>query len=480
MVFSSPLFLFLFLPLVLAGSLLLPRQARNGFLLLMSLVFYAWGEPYHYWLMLLSILLNWVAGLFLAPPADRAARRTRQQWVLGISLAVNLGLLLHFKYFNFLLANINELAAALGHGPLLLLQSPVHLPIGISFFTFQGMSYLMDVYRGHSEPQRNPFRVGLYVALFPQLIAGPIVRYEDVAREMAHRDITLDGWSYGVQRFLLGLGKKALLANTLGAAADQIMALPAGELSMGLAWMGAICYSLQIYFDFSGYSDMAIGLGAMLGFKFPENFNYPYISQSIQEFWRRWHLTLSTWFRDYLYIPLGGNRRGPFRTYFNLFAVFTLCGIWHGASWNFLIWGLYYSIFLVLERAFLGQLLARLWRPLRHLYALLVVIVGWVFFRIEEFGHALQYLKAMAGGNAAEHVLHLPSQYLHSELLGALLLGALFSTPLAYSQFARLCKGEGRRMAPQLAAFALLTIVLLFSVLQTAVSTYNPFIYFRF
>ncbi|AGW12251.1 MBOAT family O-acyltransferase [Megalodesulfovibrio gigas] len=482
MVFSSPLFLFLFLPLVLLGTLLLPRQARNGFLLVASLGFYAWGEPYHYWLMVVSILLNWAAGLYLAPAGTcpRGSDDASRKWLLGLTLAANLGLLLHYKYFNFLLANANELAGALGYAPLLIQEEAVHLPIGISFFTFQGMSYLLDVYRGHSAPQRNPFRVGLYISLFPQLIAGPIVRYEDVAREMEHRQVSLDGWAYGIQRFILGLGKKVLLANTLGALADQVMALPIAEMSPGIAWLGIICYTLQIYFDFSGYSDMAIGLGAMFGFKFPENFDYPYISQSIQEFWRRWHITLSTWFRDYLYIPLGGNRRGPFRTYFNLFAVFTLCGIWHGASWNFLIWGLYYSVFLILERAFLGALLKRIWRPIRHLYALVVVMVGWVFFRIEELPQALRYLQAMVGGNAADQVLHTASQYLHGELIGALVLGALFATPVANVQFRRLCQLGQTRLAPQVIAFAMLTGVFLLSVLQAAVSTYNPFIYFRF
>ncbi|MCA1986270.1 MAG: MBOAT family protein [Desulfovibrio sp.] len=486
MVFSSPPFLFLFLPLVLFGTVLLPRQARNGFLLVASLGFYAWGEPYHYWLMVVSILLNWATGLYLAPAAGSAGAPPkggdgRRKWLLGLALAANLGLLLHYKYFNFLLANANELAAALGYGPLLLQEKAVHLPIGISFFTFQGMSYLMDVFRGHSAPQKNPFRVGLYISLFPQLIAGPIVRYEDVAREMADRRLSLDGWAYGIQRFILGLGKKVLLANTLGALADQVMALPANEMSAGLAWLGLLCYTLQIYFDFSGYSDMAIGLGAMLGFRFPENFNYPYISQSIQEFWRRWHITLSTWFRDYLYIPLGGNRRGPFRTYFNLFAVFTLCGIWHGASWNFLIWGLYYAVFLILERAFLGALLMRLWRPLRHLYALVVVMVGWVFFRVEELSHAVQYLRAMFWGNAPDQIMHTASQYLYSELAGTLLLGTFFATPAASRLFTLLCQPrKAGQAATQLAAVAMLACVFLLSVLQAAVSTYNPFIYFRF
>ncbi len=481
MVFSSPLFLFLFLPMILLGTLLLPRFARNGFLLLGSLFFYAWGEPYHYWLMLISIGVNWLAGLRLAPSLDHEASRTRQKWLLALAIAVNLGILLHYKYFNFLLGAANDLAASFGYAPLMLMEKPVHLPIGISFFTFQGMSYLIDVYRGHSAPQRNPLRVGLYVSLFPQLIAGPIVRYEDVAKEIHYRRIELDGWAYGLQRFILGLAKKVLLANTMGSLADEIMALPPGEMSMSIAWLGAICYTLQIYFDFSGYSDMAIGMGRMLGFRFPENFNYPYLSQSIQEFWRRWHITLSTWFRDYLYIPLGGNRLGEARTSINIFVVFTLCGIWHGANWNFLVWGMYHAFFLVIERAFLAKAIGALWRPIRHVYLLVVVMVGWVFFRIEDMGQAWEYVLAMFGANASTDVLHTATQYLHGEVIGALILGVFFSTPVGKHLFERLsASGEETRRAPQVAALLLLLGVFLLAVLHTAVSTYNPFIYFRF
>lgn len=480
MVFSSPLFLFVFLPFILLGTLLLPRFARNGFLLLGSLFFYAWGEPYHYWLMLISIGVNWLAGLALTPTLDEEANRRRQKWLLAVAIAVNLGILLHYKYFNFLLGAANDLAASFGYAPFMLMEKPVHLPIGISFFTFQGMSYLIDVFRGHSAPQKNPFRVGLYVALFPQLIAGPIVRYEDVSKEIAHRRLSRDGFAYGMQRFILGLAKKVLLANTAGALADEIMALPPGEMSMSIAWLGIICYTLQIYFDFSGYSDMAIGMGRMLGFRFPENFNYPYISQSIQEFWRRWHITLSTWFRDYLYIPLGGNRLGEFRTYGNIFVVFTLCGIWHGANWNFLIWGMYHAFFLIIERAFLGKVLEALWRPLRHAYLLLVVMVGWVFFRIEEMDQAWAYLGAMFGANQPATIYHTATQYLHGEIIGVVILGILCGTPLVKQRFERFCeKGEGRWLA-QTAAMSILLGLFFLSVLHAAVSTYNPFIYFRF
>ncbi|MFW5734003.1 MAG: MBOAT family O-acyltransferase, partial [Oceanidesulfovibrio sp.] len=297
--------MFLYLPLVLGLYLLGGKRLRNLILFAASIFFYAWGEPFHFGLLLLSIALNYGFGLLIDTPESN---RPRRKLLLGLGIAINLGLLLHFKYANFIVGNLNQLALDLGaSGPWIVLEDSVHLPIGISFFTFQAVSYLIDVYRGLSAPQKSPLKMGLYISMFPQLIAGPIVRYEHVAAEMDEREMTLPKWSVGVRRFVIGLAKKVFIANTMGALADQVMTLPPNEITTSLAWLGAICYTMQIFYDFAGYSDMAIGLGLIFGFNFPENFNYPYISRSIQEFWRRWHITLSTWFRDYLYIPLGGN-----------------------------------------------------------------------------------------------------------------------------------------------------------------------------
>ncbi|MGB5708663.1 MAG: MBOAT family O-acyltransferase, partial [Arenicellales bacterium] len=350
MVFSSVLFLFLFLPVVLLLYWVIPNKWRNSFLLIVSLTFYAWGEGLFVGIMLLSIAMNYVFGLAI----ERGNARAGRLWV-GIAVMANLALLGVFKYANFLVENINTLFSSTGIQ--LITIDQIHLPIGISFFTFQAMSYVIEVHRRVMPAQTNLLNLGLYIALFPQLIAGPIVRYHDIAAQLKTRFVNAGQVAYGIERFVIGLGKKVLIANPMGAVADEIFALPPDSITATVAWTAVACYSLQIYFDFSGYSDMAIGLGRMFGFKFLENFNYPYISQSIQEFWRRWHISLSNWFRDFLYLPLGGNRRGPGRTYFNLLIVFLLCGLWHGASWNFVVWGLLHGSFLVLERiGFLGVL----------------------------------------------------------------------------------------------------------------------------
>ena len=332
MVFSSATFLFAFLPVVLIGVLITPRAARNLFLLFMSLFFYAWGELYFVALMLVSIMMNYLVGGAIGRSGK--GTETARLW-LTVGIVINLALLGYFKYANFLVENWNLLTVQLGLEPFD--HRDVHLPLGISFFTFQAMSYLIDVYRGDAEHDRNPINIALYIALFPQLIAGPIIRYHDVYQQIRTRSLSVDLAYSGLTRFICGLAKKLLIANPLGEVADQIFAINGNDLSTPVAWLGILCYSLQIYFDFSGYSDMAIGLGRMLGFRFLENFNYPYIASSVQAFWRRWHISLSNWFRDYLYIPLGGNRAGLFRTYCNLVIVFFLCGLWHGASWNFVI-----------------------------------------------------------------------------------------------------------------------------------------------
>ena len=485
MVFSSPVFLFLFLPLVLGLYFLSPKPVRNLLLLTASLLFYSWGTKLLVLMMLASISANWLLGLWVG-----RVRETR--WgkaALAITVALNLAPLVYFKYTNFLAGNLGDLLAPFGIA--LPALAPIVLPIGISFFTFHEMSYVIDVYRGEAAVERNPINVALYVAFFPQSIAGPIVRYVDVAAQIRDRRVTVDGFAEGIERFLLGLVKKLLIANSVAPVADAIFELPDNELTFALAWLGVICYSLQIYFDFSGYSDMAIGLGLMFGFRFMENFNYPYIARSVTEFWRRWHISLSTWFRDYLYIPLGGNQRGTIRTYFNLLLVFFLCGLWHGASWKFVAWGLFHGAFLVIERRGLGKWLGRRWSPLAHLYTLLAVMVGWVFFRAVNLQHAIAVLLALCGIAQGDGVRYHPGLYLDTGLWLVLILGCLASTPCVpwfKSQLAGLrdrCSQQPWLAGPLEAGLGLgrvtaLAACLLASAILLSASTYNPFIYFQF
>ena len=465
MLFSSSVFLFLFLPVVLLVYYL-PlrrwRQGQNVFLLLASLGFYAWGEPWFVLVMLGSILANYGFGLWV-DACKRAGRTCAPPLVTA--LAVNLGILFVFKYLTFTLGILNRLGAAF-------VIPGIELPIGISFFTFQALSYVLDVHRDRGEVQRSPLKVGLYISFFPQLIAGPIVKYETVAQQIDHRKETWADFSAGCSRFIVGLGKKVLLSNQLAVVADRAFGQGDG-LSASFAWLGALCYTLQIYYDFSGYSDMAIGLGKMFGFHFLENFNYPYVSRSITEFWRRWHISLGTWFREYLYIPLGGNRVSKPRLFFNLLVVWAATGIWHGASWNFLIWGLYFAVLLILEKAFLGKLLQKLPAALQHLYTLFLVLVSWAIFAVEDFGHMGAYLKAMfglGGGLTNDNV-----SYYFFSFLPMLIIAAVASTPLAAKLWKRL---------PEKPRLALLPILLLaglvFSTAYLVDATYNPFLYFRF
>ncbi len=481
MVFSSAIFLFWFLPLTLAVHFLLPRWARNTWLLLASLLFYGWGEPRIVFLMLACVGYNYVFGLVLGWVRDVRARH----WILAAAIAANLAPLIIYKYTNFLVANLNDMLGWCGAAPLYVKH--VMLPIGISFFTFQAMSYTLDVYRRETPVQYNLFKLALYIALFPQLIAGPIVRYHDIALQLATRVITLDRCASGIQRFLIGLGKKVLIANTVAKAADAIFALPTNELTPGLAWLGLGCYTLQIYFDFSGYSDMAIGLGRMLGFEFLENFNFPYISCSIREFWRRWHISLSTWFRDYLYIPLGGNRGAAWRTQCNLLLVFFLCGLWHGASWSFVVWGLYHGVFLVAERSRFGRWLDALWSPLQHVYVLLVVMLGWCLFRAETLTHALQFIGVLGGVSGASR--HTLGMYVTPDVALAMVCGALGSLPVVpwlvrwWETFPQRCGGWCGAACTSAGAWLgtlYLSALLLLCAMFIASGTYNPFIYFRF
>jgi len=494
MLFSSQVFLYLFLPITLGVYHLFfwPAQRTgrpvlfvlsNLILLVASLVFYAWGEEFFVLVMLASIAANWLLGLWI----DRTRGRPACRYALAAGVAVNLALLGAYKYANFFVDNLNVLLGGLGLGHVEL--APVHLPLGISFFTFQAMSYVIDVYRRDAAVQRNPFNVALYIALFPQLVAGPIVRYRHVASQIVRRFVTTDDFAIGARRFIIGLGKKVLIANTAGAGADKIFAIPPHQLTTGLGWLGIICFAVQAYFDFSGYSDMAIGLGRMFGFTFLENFQWPYISRSIREFWRRWHISLSTWLRDYLYIPLGGNRRGPVRTYANLVTVFVLCGLWHGAAWTFVIFGLYHGVFLVAERAGLEKMIARLWRPFQHAYCLLVLMVGFVIFRADTLGQAGAFVAAMAGFAPGTGIEYHVKLYMDAELMRMLGIGIVFSVPwipwLEAWHASRIAGRPGRfaRFLDASLAYgsvAAPAIILLASAMWLAAGTYNPFIYFRF
>ncbi len=480
MVFSSVLFLFVFLPAVLLIHAIAPNSWRNAVLLIASLCFYAWGEGIFILIMLASISMNYGFAMML----ERASDSSRRTWVI-LAVIANLLLLGVFKYFNFIVENINAFAGS-STVPWLVVEQ-IHLPIGISFFTFQAMSYVIEVYRRVSPAQTNPLNVGLYIALFPQLIAGPIVRYRDIASQLTNRVVKYGDFSSGIERFVIGLGKKVLLANPLGEVADEIFGLPPDSITTTVAWAGLACYTLQIYFDFSGYSDMAIGLGRMFGFKFLENFNFPYISQSIQEFWRRWHISLSNWFRDFLYIPLGGNRLGTSRTYLNLLIVFLLCGLWHGASWNFIAWGALHGFFLVIERiGWLGWS-SKLWRPLRHLYVLLVVMLGWVFFRVETLPGAIDFLEVLAGSNPIAQFEF--DVFFNLERLAVFFLAVLFSMPVLsgvkillvrVSPSLLLDQSNAAQVSLYFCKLIALTSVLVLSSVHLMAGSHNPFIYFRF
>lgn len=464
MVFSSLTFLFAFLPIALIGWYVLPQKLRIGFLLLVSLVFYAWGEPLYVFLMLGSILLNWAIGLLM----DRTDRH-KKLWLI-VSVVLNLTLLFVFKYTGLVWNTVRGLLT----GPLAEKTVSIRLPIGISFFTFQIMSYVIDLYRGKTRVQKNPIKFGAYVAMFPQLIAGPIVRYVDIEAQLDAPERSIAGFADGMRQFTVGLAKKVLLANTVGAFFTALSAHP-GENGVLGAWIGLFAYTFQIYFDFSGYSDMACGLGRMLGFRFVKNFDYPYISESITDFWRRWHISLSTWFREYVYIPLGGNRKGKARQIWNLLIVWTLTGLWHGASWNFVLWGFYYGVLLILEKLFLGRLVEKLPKVFRHVYAMLIVAIGWGIFTFTDFSALGAYFGSLIGvGNPG--VLTETSAAWCLGYLPTLLVCAVASTPLA-SNLIKKCE-RFRWFAPARLAGTAVLLVLCLAALAS--ESYNPFIYFRF
>lgn len=480
MVFSSITFLFFFLPLVLLFYSVAGGRLRNCFLLAASLFFYSWGEGIYLTVMLVSIAVNYLCGRLLGTCNGLSSSKK----ILALGLCLNLGMLGYFKYAAFFTESLNILLTGCGLAAIEL--HPIHLPIGISFFTFQAMSYLVDVYRKETEPQTSLLNFGLYISLFPQLIAGPIVRYRDIARELVHRRVSLPDFASGIERFLFGLSKKILLANPLAEVADRIFSLPATELTLPVAWFGALCYTFQIYFDFSGYSDMAIGLGRMFGFRFPENFNYPYISRSFREFWRRWHITLSSWLKDYLYIPLGGSRKGGLRTKLNLMSVFLLCGLWHGASWTFLAWGLYHGLFLSLERMpRFASLRERLWPPLQLLSTFLLVVIGWVLFRSETLTGAALYIASMFDLSSVVSGIGELATMLDSKITLEITMAAVLSVPL-FPTVRRLqdmfLVGTAPRYAigSYMVQLALLCSLAYFTVISLAAGIYNPFIYFRF
>ena len=535
MVFSSVIFLCFFLPVMITGCYILPGKLSNLFLVLGSLFFYAWGGPDYIFIMLASITGNYIFGILLGHFGEKASGSfggagmplsgrylTGARIVLTVSVLYNLGILFYFKYYTFVLTTIRDITKKDFYIP------EIVLPIGISFYTFQGMSYVIDVYRSYKEGsrsdpfiqdpqadparperganrrepeavkcpvQKNPLNLALYISMFPQLIAGPIVRYTDIMDRLdaSKRKVDSENFAKGLERFIIGLSKKAILANSIGEVADKIFEADVSYLGAGVAWLGAICYTLQIYYDFSGYSDMAIGLGRIFGFKFMENFNYPYISKSVREFWRRWHISLSTWFRDYLYIPLGGSRSG--NVYVNLLIVFIATGIWHGAAWGFVIWGLWHGLFMIVERVIKKR------RPefklpgaVGWLYTMLVVVLGWVLFKLEELPLALSYIGAMFGMDGESFVGFSPRFYLDNRMIFILTVAILAAIPWAQilpgragsfiASLSVLPDREGTCVEAERKAViikrALLICLLMISFMFVVNSTYNPFIYFRF
>ena len=470
MLFASTVFIFEFLPAVLLLYYVVLkkfRTAQNILLLVTSLLFYAWGEPKYVLIMILSIIVNYLFGLLV----DKFRQsKAKSRLVIALTVVFNLGVLYIFKYLMFTIENINSIAG-------LHLSVPnIVLPIGISFFTFQSMSYVIDVYREKGEAQNNPLNVGLYISFFPQLIAGPIVRYETVAYQIKHRKESFDKFSEGVCRFIIGLAKKVLLSNTMAVVADYAFDMPNSELTVVMAWVGAIAYTFQIFFDFGGYSDMAIGLGKMFGFDFLENFDYPYISLSVSEFWRRWHMSLGTWFRDYVYFPLGGSRvKSKARLVFNLFVVWSLTGIWHGANWTFLCWGLMYFVLLTIEKL-VGweKKYPDKMKILRRIYTLFFVVMGWVLFRADSIGDAGAYFATMFGGG---NLIDDTTVYYALNYIVYFVIAILVSTPIFKNISAKV---NGNNPVVVAVSTVGLFVLLVVSVSYIVKGAYNPFIYFNF
>ena len=482
MIFSSVLFLYLFLPITLLVYYLIGRRYRNNLLLLVSLVFFAWGGVSLTIILLASITLNYFFGRQIEKHIDTK----KAYWILFAGVAINLATLVVFKYSNFIIENINGLSSLFKLKPIP--ETKIILPVGISFYTFHLLSYLVDIYRRKTLAQRNIFDLALYVAMFSQLIAGPIIRYSDVWQQLKNRIHTNRKFSSGIEKFLIGLAKKVLLANTFSRVADDIFGASALDLSAPLAWLGIGCYTLQIYYDFSGYSDMAIGLGRMFGFEFLENFNYPYIAKSVKDFWRRWHISLSTFFRDYVYIPLGGNKVKVSRNYLNLILVFFLTGFWHGASWSFVIWGLFHGFFMVIEKLGFDKILEKTYKPIANLYTILVVMFGWVLFRSETLEYAISFWKAMFEFHSTIQQKELFMGYMGTEFYIALavaLLGAFgfFGFVQKIVQPYLHSKKVGWKIITytyHTGSAIFYSLVLFVCTLYLIAGTYNPFIYYRF
>ncbi|WP_125153242.1 MBOAT family O-acyltransferase [Clostridium rectalis] len=471
MLFDSQIFIFIFLPLTLLiyyilGSVLHSKVFKNYIILFTSIIFYAWGGLKYLPLLGISILLNYMFGLFI----DKFKNNEKLRKItLLIGIIINLILLFYYKYYDFVIGNSNRIFHTNFQ------YREIMLPIGISFFTFQGMSYIIDIYKNDAKVNKNIFFVALYISFFPQLIAGPIVKYKDIDNQIRNRIESIEKFSYGIERFVIGLSKKVIIADTLGGVTDVIFSLSSNAVDQPTAWLGAILYTFQIYFDFSGYSDMAIGLGYLFGFKFMENFNYPYISKSITEFWRRWHISLSTWFKEYLYIPLGGNRKG--NTYLNLFIVFLITGLWHGASWNFIIWGVWHGIFIIVEKIINKKnWYIKIPSFIKTIVTMLIVILGWVLFRADGLIDGINYLSIMFGINKATKVTYEFSYFLNKKLVFWFTISFIFSTPVVMNTFKLY---ENNKIVQGLKTI-LIEVLLILSIIFIVNSTYNPFIYFQF
>ena len=469
MLFSSSVFLFIFLPILCAVYFFCNKKWHNTILLIASLLFYAWGEPKFLAIMLLSIFINWLGAVLI----DKfSGKLNLKKFALISTITLNLSILIYFKYFNFLIENFNNIF----HGNISLIK--IILPLGISFYTFQALSYVIDVFRGECKAQKNIFKLALYICLFPQLIAGPIVKYHDIAEQIDSREVNFEKVSEGVKRFIIGLSKKMLIANTMGAIANEVFSQNPDDFSPLIAWLGTITYSFQIYYDFSGYSDMAIGLCLIFGFRIMENFNYPYISKSITEFWRRWHISLSTWFKQYVYIPLGGNKYGRLKQFRNLGIVFLLTGIWHGAAWNFIIWGIWNGALIIMEKltGIADDSKSAFANALKHIYFLTVLIIGWVIFRAEDLKYAKEYLLNMIGclKLSPEEYEYTINYYIGGYEIIIILIALICAVPVfrnminVQNKLGRICVN--------------IWLLVLFILCSAAIATdtYNPFIYFRF
>ena len=470
MLFSSITFLFIFLPLTLLLYYLVPFRMKNYVMLAASLIFYAWGEPVYIILMILSIILNYFCGQDIYEKRDNA-RAMKMSLMFGV--VMNLLILGFFKYYGLLMDTINAIL------PIDIPYRVLALPIGISFYTFQAMSYLIDVYRKEVKPQENILYFALYISMFPQLIAGPIVRYIDTEEQLKERSINSTKFGEGAMYFIRGLAKKVVLANTFGSVYEQVAAMQMGSFSTLTAWVGAIAYAFQIYFDFGGYSDMAIGLGKMFGFEFLPNFNYPYIAKSITDFWRRWHISLSTWFREYVYIPLGGNRCTPSRHILNLLIVWMLTGLWHGAQWNFMFWGLYYGVILILEKYLWGSKIEKLPSAVQHIYAFVLVLFGWVFFFSPTLGYAGQYLKVMFG-IGAKGIFDKQGFFMIFTNWLLIVIAILASAPRGYKLLKKITGCWQSEEVRAIVTCAVYIAMFLLCIAFLVTETYNPFLYFRF